>query len=76
MQFAKSSRHVSRGSMEFLFKLKNNLLLSHFDIFKPTLGVVCSFYDIRKLLFLLPKPNIELQNKFLEIFIIKITEGR
>ena len=44
----------------------NNLLPSYFDIFKPILGVVCSFYDIRKPLFSLPKPNIELQTSSLK----------
>ena len=38
----------------------NNLLPSYFDIFKPTLCVVCSSYDIRKSLFPLLKPNIDL----------------
>ena len=50
----------------------NNLLPSYFDIFKPTLGVVCSFYDIRKPLFSLPKPNIELQKSSLKYVLSKL----
>ena len=50
----------------FYFKLMNNLLPSYFDIFKPTLGVACSFNDIHKLLFSLPKPNIELHKNSLK----------
>ena len=56
----------------FYFKLMNNLLPSYFDIFKPTLGVVCSFYDIRKPLFSLPKPNIELQKSSLKYVLSKL----
>ena len=56
----------------FYFKLMNNLLPSYFDIFKPTLGVVCSFYDIRKPLFSLPKPNVELQKSSLKYVLSKL----
>ena len=56
----------------FYFKLMNNLLPSYFDIFKPTLGVVCSFYDIRKPLFSLPKPYIELQKSSLKYVLSKL----
>ena len=46
----------------------------YFDVFKQTLGVtvVCSFYDIRKPLFSLPKPNIELQKSSLKYVLAKL----
>ena len=50
----------------------NNLLPLYFDIFNPTVGVVCSFYDIRKPLFSLPKPNIELQKCSLKYVLSKL----
>ena len=56
----------------FYFKLMNNLLPSYFDIFKPTLDVVCSFYDIRKPLFSLPKPSIELKKSSLKYVLSKL----
>ena len=57
---------------KFYFKLINNLLPSYFDISKPTLGVVCSFYDIRKPLFSLPKPNIKLLKSYLKYVLSKL----
>ena len=54
------------------YKLMNNLLPPYFDIFKPTLGEVCSFYDIRKPIFSLPKPNIELQKSSLKYVLTKL----
>ena len=50
----------------------SNLLPSYFDIFKPTLGAVCSFYDIRKPSFSVPKPNIELQKSSLKYVLSKL----
>ena len=61
MQLLKVADMFRVALWNFYFKLMNNLLPPYFDIFKPTLCVVCSFYDIRKPLFSLPKPNIELQ---------------
>ena len=56
----------------FYYKLMNNLLPSYFDIFKPTWGVVCSSYDIRKSLFPLPKPNIDLLKSSLKYVLSKL----
>ena len=56
MQVLKIADMFRVALWNFYFKLMNNLLSSYFDIFKPMLGVVCSFYDIRKSLFSLPKP--------------------
>ena len=72
MQLLKVADMFRVALWNFYFKLMNNLLPSYFDIFKPTLGVVCSFYDIRKPLFSLPKPNIELQKSSLKYVLSKL----
>ena len=72
MQLLKVADMFRVALRNFYFKLMNNLLSSYFDIFKPTLGVVCSFYDIRKPLFSLPKPNIELQKSSLKYVLSKL----
>ena len=72
LQLLKVADMFHAALWNFYFKLMNNLLLSYFDISKPTLGVVCSLYDIRKPLFSLPKPNIELQKSFLKYVLPKL----
>ena len=72
MQLLKMADMFRVAIWNFSFKLMNNLLPWYFDIFKPTLGVVCSFYDIRKPLFSLPKPNIEFQKSFLKYVLSKL----
>ena len=72
MQILKVADMFCVALWNFYFKLMNNLLPSYFDIFKPTLGVVCSFYDIRKPLFSLPKSNIKLQKSSLKYLLSKL----
>ena len=72
MQLLKVADMFRVALWNFYYKLMNNLLSSYFDIFKPTLGVVCSFYDIRKPLFSLPKPSIELQKSSLKYVLSKL----
>ena len=72
MQLLKVADMFRVALWNLYFKLMNNLLHLYFDIFKPTLSVVSSFNDIRKPLFSLPKPNIELQKSSLKYVLSKL----
>ena len=72
MQLLKVAGVFRVALWNFYIKLINNLLPSYIDIFKPTLGVVCIFYYIRKPLFSLSKPNIELQKSSLKYVLSKL----
>ena len=65
--------HVARRRITAQYQIQiSDEKYMHTYIFKPTLGVVCIFYDIRKPLFSLPKPNIELQKSSLKYVLSKL----